>query len=108
MAKIRKVADDENFRMAGNRAVRLNDDPPRFIELRSAGFAEDAAERRSENAGGPENRTRWNGFGALAVANGHAVRVHIDHKSAHADYDPELLEHAAGRPWQSRRIGREH
>ncbi len=51
-----EVADHENFGMAWDGEVRLNKDAACSIDGAAGFFGESTAQRRAENAGGPENR----------------------------------------------------
>src|SRR5271170_1336141 len=70
MAETGDVADDEDFGVAGNRQVRLDDDAADAVELNAVFLGKDKPEWRGEDAGGPENRARGNCFRAIAFADG--------------------------------------
>jgi len=96
VAKVRKIADHENFRMSGNAAVRFDDDAIGAVEFGADFVAERHAERRSENSGGPEDGSRGNDFDFFAFLECHGVFFHVDNHRASTNSYAEVLEHAPG------------
>src|SRR5579863_2995156 len=104
MRKVCQIANHENFRMAGNGEIGLDDDAARFVQRRAGGFGERAAERGSEDSGGPENRVRGNEFGAIAIADGDSIVPHAGDEGAGPHGDAEAREHFSRGLGKLRRI----
>ena len=104
-----RVADDEDLRVARDRQVGLDEDPPGSIGLGARSRRHLPRERRRLDAGGPQDgpgRDRL--LAALGRDDADAPVVDVDDPGLQADLDAEPLELALGRCRTPGRIRRQH
>ena len=103
------VAEHHDLRMAGKRQVGLDGHAPRAVEFRAAAFGELGGERRSRDAGGPDDGARGDPLRLMAaVLHRDRFGVDADHGATEQWGHAEPLERSRGLRRKRRWEAREH
>ena len=86
------VADREDLRMSGYRAVRFDLDAPGPVGGRPGGLRELLRQRRGGHPGRPDLRQRLDALAALSGLQVDAGRVHVDHAGAQPDLNTKPVQ----------------